>query len=155
MSTDLTNMRDLARLADELRAQRNAALDQLADISALAGGLVDPDERSGGAPVLGEAWEAVCALRRERDILEKERDEMAQAGRTAVECAEESFAGMAELLVDAERERDELRAAIAAHEAAWDAAIAGLFEGPICNQTEAADVIREHRPKAPEESRTS
>lgn len=60
---------EVQRLADELRAQRNAAHDQLADISALAGGLMDPDERSGGDRVLGEAWSAVCALRRERDEL--------------------------------------------------------------------------------------
>lgn len=69
----LVNMRaqrdNAVLLADELRAQRNAAHDQLADIAALAGGLMDPDERGGGAPVLGEAWRAVCALVKERDTL--------------------------------------------------------------------------------------
>lgn len=64
-----------------------------------------------GAHPHTRAWGRDCpvALREALAEAEKERDEMAQAGRTAVECAEGSFTGMSELLAAAEKERDELR----------------------------------------------
>lgn len=52
----------------------NAAHDQLSDIAALARGEMEPDVRSGGAPVLGEAWEAVKVLRARAERAEAERD---------------------------------------------------------------------------------
>lgn len=56
----------------EVSAQRDAAHDLLSDIAALARGEMEPDVRSGGAPVLGEAWRAVVKLVQDRNDRENE-----------------------------------------------------------------------------------
>lgn len=70
------------RIAD-LEHTANAAHDQLADIAALARGEMEPDKRSGGAPVLGEAWEAVKALRVRAELAEARCDALEERMTTA------------------------------------------------------------------------
>lgn len=70
------------RIAD-LEHIANAAHDQLSDIAALARGEMEPDVRSGGAPVLGEAWAAVGALRVRAERAEARCDAMGERMVTA------------------------------------------------------------------------